>query len=79
VFVFTDARLAAPVPVNVIVLPAIPAPDAALSVSLPVTVKVVLQGTEVIVFSARVVVWDVVAVDVGFVGTPSFVLEAIED
>ena len=61
--VVTGAKSATPVPVNDIVLPPIPAFEALLSVSLPVTFTVVFQGTLAIVFST-IVVWCIL-VDAG--------------
>ena len=53
--VTTSGRLSAPVPSKAIVAPPMPAPDAALSVSLPVTVTGLPHGAFVIVFNVRVV------------------------
>src|SRR5204862_101760 len=61
-FVVTDDSPAAPVPENVMVSPPIPAADE-VAVSLPVTVTLLLHGTEVIGSSVRVVA-DEVVVDV---------------
>ena len=57
--VVTDAKLAAPVPVNVTVFPPIPILDEATA-SFPVTFTVVLHGTLAIVFNVSVVVVGVV-------------------
>jgi hypothetical protein len=81
--VTTFARLAAPVPVNVIVAP--PTGELVLaSVSLPVTVIELPQATLLLImFSVSIVDVDVVdvvvAVDVDVVGVPLILLEAIED